>query len=132
MFAHTAVRLWLTAIIAVSGLGIMTPGQAQPQNNALSLPQAVARTLDAYPSLQRFEIIDQQQSKDVDIAALKPGYSIDIEMENMLDSRQFQGTDSADLTIALSSVIELGDKQRARMFINEKRLYRILQRERSK
>lgn len=42
MFTHTAVRLWLTVIIAVSGLGIMTPGQAQPQNNALTLPQAVA------------------------------------------------------------------------------------------
>lgn len=124
MFAHTAVRLWLTAIIAVSGLGIMTPGQAQPQNNALSLPQAVARTLDAYPSLQRFEIIDQQQSKDVDIAALKPGYSIDIEMENMLGSRQFQGTDSADLTIALSSVIELGDKQRARISLAQSRRQR--------
>jgi cobalt-zinc-cadmium efflux system outer membrane protein len=124
MFAHTAVRLWLTAIIAVSGLGIMTPGQAQPEINALTLPQAVARTLDAYPSLQRFEIIDQQQSKDVDIAALKPGYSIDIEMENMLGSRQFQGTDSADLTIALSSVIELGDKQRARISLAQSRRQR--------
>lgn len=124
MFTHTTVRLWLTVIIAVSGLGIMTPGQAQLENNALTLPQAVARTLDAYPSLQRFEIINQQQSSDVDIAALKPGYSIDIEMENMLGSRQFQGTDSADLTIALSSVIELGDKQSARISLAQSRRQR--------
>lgn len=45
-------------------------------------------------------------------------------MENILGSRQFQGTDSADLTIALSSVIELGDKQRARISLAQSRRQR--------
>lgn len=124
MITHLAVRLWLTVLMVVLGLGVITPALAQPEKTTLTLAQAVERTLDAYPSLQRFEIITQQQSKDVDIAALKPGYSIDVEMENMLGSRQFQGTDSADLTIALSSVIELGGKQAARVSLAEARRLR--------
>lgn len=124
MVTHFAVRLWLTVLMAVLGLGVITPALAQPENTTLTLVQAIERTLDAYPSLERFEIIAQQQSNDVDIAALKPGYSIDVEMENMLGSRQFQGTDSADLTIALSSVIELGGKQAARVSLAQARRQR--------
>lgn len=124
MVIHFAVRLWLTVLIAVLGIGVKTPALAQSESTTLTLAQAVERTLEAYPSLQRFEIIAQQQSHDVGIAALKPGYSIEVEMENMLGSRQFQGTDSADLTIALSSVIELGGKQAARVSLAQARRQR--------
>lgn len=121
MKIHDAVRLWLTAGLTVFIVSTMPPVMAQSANT-LTLSEAVARTLDTYPSLQRFMIIQRQQALDVDIAALKPGYTVDVELENALGSRQFQAVDSAELTVALSSVIELGDKQQARTSLAQARL----------
>lgn len=121
MKIHDAVRLWLTAGLTVFIVSTMPLVMAQSANT-LTLSEAVARTLDTYPSLQRFMIIQRQQALDVDIAALKPGYTVDVELENVLGSRQFQAVDSAELTVALSSVIELGDKQQARTSLTQARL----------
>jgi len=119
---HYAVRLWLTAVLSVYVVSAMPQTLAQSVDNTLTLTQAVERTLEAYPSLRRFSILDRQQSMEVDIAALKPGYTVDVELENAFGSRQFQGVDSADLTIALSSVIELGGKREARTSLAQARM----------
>ncbi|MCI2283690.1 TolC family protein [Colwellia sp. MSW7] len=48
-------------------------------------------------------------------ANLTPAYELDIEAENFLGSGEFNQFDSAELTVALSSVIEMGNKRSARI-----------------
>ncbi|WP_339868033.1 TolC family protein [Pseudohongiella nitratireducens] len=121
MINDYAVGRWLTALLTVFAVSTMPVALAQPDENTLTLRQAIEKTVDAYPSLQRFDMLHRQQAMAADIAALKPGYSVDVELENALGSRQFQGVDSADLTIALSSVIELGGKREARTSLAQAR-----------
>ena len=55
-------------------------------------------------------LIGQEQT-----ANLNPVYELEVEAENFAGSGDFNKFDSAELTIALSSVIEMGDKRSARI-----------------
>ena len=49
--------------------------------------------------------------------------ALEAELENVIGSGPFKGVDSAEVTVALSSVIELGDKRSARISVAEARIY---------
>lgn len=90
---------------------------AAENSHRLTLAEASRRTLQQNPALQvfqwRMKVIDGQR-ETVDQA---PAYRLGVEAENIGGSGEYNGVDRAELTLSLSSVIELGDQRRSRVVV---------------
>ncbi|RNL67511.1 TolC family protein [Zhongshania marina] len=89
---------------------------------SLSLAKATAITLANNPQLHQFEpkndaLVGQRENSE-----LGPQINTDIELENFAGSGNFSSTQNAELTLALSSVIELGSKRGARTMLADTKL----------
>lgn len=93
---------------------LLVPLVAQAQD-ALTLDDAVHRVLQQHPQLQAFSIRFRALDSEREAASLRPAYRLGVEAENIAGSGPYTGTDSAELTVSLSSVLELGGKRDARM-----------------
>ena len=93
----------------------MAKSFAESTEDSLSLPTAIQRTLEQNPTLRVFEFRHTALRGDLETARLTPAYELEFEAENFAGTGSLSGLDGAELTIALSSVIELGQKQSARM-----------------
>tara|TARA_R110002072_G_scaffold110922_1_gene238930 strand:- start:5897 stop:7177 length:1281 start_codon:yes stop_codon:yes gene_type:complete len=83
---------------------------------ALELTLAENHELLAYPfSRTRQEALKLQ-------AGISPSPNVQFTVENALGSGDFDGVDSAESTLALSQLIELGDKRKKRMAFADARL----------
>ena len=91
-----------------------TAASAGTSESTLSLSTALQRTLEQNPSLKVFQFRKEALVGSSFTANLKPAYEIGIEAENFAGSGETQAFDSAELTVSLSSVLELGDKRSAR------------------
>lgn len=78
----------------------------------LTLAEAIDRTLSQNPELAVFRFRDAALAGKAQIAALRPPLSIGGELENFGGDG---GSDAAELTVSLSSVIELGGQRAARV-----------------
>lgn len=87
---------------------------AETSNNTLSLDTALKRALAQNPSLKVYDFRSSALTGQLDTANLKPAYELGVETENFSGSDEFSGFSSAELTLALSSVLEMGDKRSAR------------------
>lgn len=115
--------------LLVSVFAIPAVFAAPASQETLSLTEATQRTLMNNPELQvfrwRFQALEgMRQSAD-----LAPAYELGLEAENIAGSDDFSGTDSAELTLSLSSIIELGGKRDSRVAVAESR-YALAQAER--
>lgn len=81
----------------------------------LSLRDAITATLAHNPQLSSFQFRRQALEGELQTAGLKPAMRLGTTLENAAGSGDYKGTKGAELTLALSSVIELGDKRDARM-----------------
>jgi outer membrane protein, heavy metal efflux system len=108
---RAAARIFC-ALLACSGPSVAAEG-------TLSLPQALQRALTANPRLTAAE-------RDIGIAGglriqagalLNPDVSF--ELDNALGSGRFMGVRSAETTLQLSQLIELGGKREARLAAGE-------------
>mgnify|MGYP000442245082 CR=1 FL=1 len=90
----------------------------------LNLQDAIRWTLKQNPELKVFDFKQQALVGQEQTASLNPAIELAIEAENFAGSGDFNKFDSAELTIALSSVIEMGDKRSARIGLisNSKKL----------
>jgi len=84
-------------------------------SSKLSLRDAILATLAHNPQLNSFQFRRQVLVGELQTAGLKPAVRVSATLENALGSGEFSGAKSAELTLALSSVIELGDKRDARL-----------------
>lgn len=91
----------------------------------MTLQTAIQKTLRQNPQLHQFTFTELNLQAQRKLTALKPAYSLGVEVENFAGSGEMAGADSAEVTIALSSVIELGGKQRSRTAIADARLSRL-------
>ena len=82
--------------------------------SSLTLKQAISRSLEHHPSLQVYQLRESVLKAEVETAKLRPPLEAGLDMENMLGSGDFGGFDASELTVSLSSVIELGGKRAAR------------------
>lgn len=87
---------------------------AEPSSSTLSLDTALKRALAQNPSLKVYDFRSSALIGQLKTANLKPGYQLGVEAENFSGSDELSGFDSAELTLALSSVLEMGDKRTAR------------------
>lgn len=81
----------------------------------LSLEEAARKTLEKHPTLKVFEYREQSLVRQREVSALRPGFELGTELENIFGTGTTSGLDQAELTVSLSSVIELGTKRQARI-----------------
>ena len=84
-------------------------------STVLTLEDAVARTLKNNPQLYQYRFRQKSLAAQRAISSLSPALLLGVEVENIAGSGDFDGVDSAETTLALSSVIELGGKARSRV-----------------
>lgn len=87
-----------------------TPQSSQP----LTLKAVLTRTLEHNPSLSLFEFRTQYLQAQKRQAQQRPALELTLEADNFAGTQNYQGVDSAELTVALSSVIERGNQRNAR------------------
>jgi len=88
--------------------------QAESTSNSITLNTALKRAIEQNPSLKVFDFRNTALSGQMEIAALKPAYELGLEAENFSGSDELSGFDGAEITVSLSSVLEMGDKRAAR------------------
>jgi len=91
--------------------------QAATQTKTLSLDKAIEWTLAQNPQLHQFTFIRQGILGQRETNALTPGYELGLDVENAGGSGAMEGLDAAEVTLSLSSVIEMGDKQKSRISV---------------
>ncbi len=88
---------------------------AETSGTMLSLETAIKRALSKNPEIQVYRFREIGLSGLVQAANMRPQFELSAEAENFAGSGDFDGSDSAEFTLALSSVIELGGKRMARV-----------------
>lgn len=81
----------------------------------LDLATAIQLMTNHNPSLKRFKLKQSALDGATYTASLKPALQIDVEAENFLGSNDFNGFSQNELSISISSVIELGGKKNQRL-----------------
>src|SRR5689334_7512413 len=112
-FALIATLLFCSSAIQVS---VQTTADTKTASGSkLSLRDAVTATLAQNPQLSSFQFRRQALEGELQTAALRPALRVGATVENAAGTGDYSGTKSAEVTLALSSIIELGDKREARM-----------------
>lgn len=88
-------------------------------SQSLTLKTALARTLAHNPALSLFEFRKQYLQAQKTQGQLRPALALDVALDNVAGTQQYQGFNSAELTVALSSVIEMGGQRRARSALSD-------------
>ena len=83
-------------------------------NREMTLQSAIQRTLANSPDLHEFTYRQQAIEGKIKTASLKPALNAGIEVENFLGTGEVSGIKDTELTLTLSSVIELGNKLNSR------------------
>lgn len=82
---------------------------------SLDLATALQLTSDKNPELKQFKFKQAALIGTSLTADLKPGFELGTEIENFAGSNPYSGFKDSELTVSLSSIIELGDKRAARL-----------------
>jgi cobalt-zinc-cadmium efflux system outer membrane protein len=110
-------RICLPALALLHGaLGHADTGTPATRAEAppLTLHEAVRRTLENSPELAQLAPRLRAQAAKIDAAALRPAPELGLQLENILGSGRSRGLDGVEATLALSQVIELGDRRQRR------------------
>mgnify|MGYP003663749047 CR=1 FL=1 len=110
-FGCAFLRLTLPIVLT---LLLSSVANAQTPGRTLSLSSALERTLGNNPSLNLYVFRREALEGAAFTANLRPAYEVEFEAENFGGSGETEAFDSAELTLSLSSVLELGDKRGAR------------------
>jgi outer membrane protein, heavy metal efflux system len=106
----------LTIICCLFAALLALPADAAERNDtAMTLPAAIQLALSENPDLQVYRFRETGLQGLVQNAGLAPPIDLSAEAENIGGTDEYSGFDSAEFTLALSSVIELGDKREARV-----------------
>ena len=81
----------------------------------LTLKQALINTEQQNPLLKRYPYHQKILSALKSQAALSPNPILNIEAENLLGTNDARGVQDAEITLAFSQLIELGDKRQSRI-----------------
>ncbi len=88
---------------------------AATSSASISLEDAIRTTLEKNPQLVGYNFRVKALDGERQTANLRPALNLSSDLENVAGSGTLKGTDSSELTISLSSVIELGGKRDARL-----------------
>jgi len=110
------VHAWVVSImIVLLTTHTVVVAQTNSTNNLeMTLQSAIQRTLTNSPELHEFTYRQQALEGEIKTASLKPEITAGIELENFLGTGDVSGTKDTEMTLTLSSVIELGNKLNSR------------------
>lgn len=91
------------------------PHAAEAPPDTLTLQEALAATLQHNPELAAHAVQRKVLAADKQTAALRPGYNLNTQLEDVGGSDDYRWAKSAELTLSLSSQLELGSKREARI-----------------
>ncbi len=94
-------------------------------SNALEFPAAVTRALAARPELRAYATRREVEAARRTQAELRPPLEIGAELENVLGTGDVSGFKEAELTLAIGTTWERGDKLAARVAVAEAALVAI-------
>ena len=100
-FSARASRCWTFVLLFLSAVA----AAAEPP---LSLREALARTLQSNPDLAAYQYLLQAQDGRTQQAGLRPNPHLSASLENVLGTGEVRGFKSAELSLSLSQLIELG------------------------
>ncbi len=95
---------------------------AEPSLPPLALPQALQRALTDSPQLALYPFHRRVAEAEGLQAGVRPAPELSLELENVAGSGNYRGVDSAETTLALSQLIELGDKRARRFAVADQRI----------
>ncbi len=117
---------WAAFIAAVS----CSCGPASAQEpRVLTLDAAFSRTLEKHPELARFNHLREAARAAADAEGRGPPMRLEFELENAPRSDQDSSFDTAEATLSLASVFELGDKREARVAVGDAQFSALVVRE---
>jgi len=94
-----------------------------PIRETLTLEDTIRMTLANNPSLYEFEFKQRVIDGESKTAALKPALNAGVELENFLGTGEVSGLKELEVTLTLSSVLQLNDKPAARLnVLSERRI----------
>lgn len=116
MFHSLRRALWhaLVLVAATTSAYAQAPAADPAAGATLTLRDAIGHALARNPDLQGFAWRLQAQEARVRTAALRPQTEIRAELENFGGTGAASGIDVAEATLALSHVLELGNKRELR------------------
>jgi len=85
------------------------------QNNFLTLRNALELSIQHNPSLKVFQFKDEALVGNYQTANLKPKYGLNVEAEQFAGTGELNGIEGLEVTVSLSSVIEMGGKRDSRL-----------------
>ena len=102
-------------LFVCSMLGLSNLAWAADRETAiLTLPKALARVLQSSPELAVYPYEIRAAEARTLQAGLRPNPVLSVEVENVLGNGAFSGVDAMETTLALSQVIEMGNKRNLR------------------
>jgi outer membrane protein, heavy metal efflux system len=111
MFSNTKLIFCVIGFVCVSSVSL---AEEKVISESISLQDAITATLNKNPSLSAYQFRHQALAGEKVTAELKPGWEVSGEIENLAGTGDYKGTDASEMTLSLSSVIELGRPQQAR------------------
>ena len=101
----------LACACAALCVGAIAPASAAP----LTLAEAIERTLASNPDLRVYAPRLRAARQHAEAAALRPPFELETEVQDAFGTGRASGFDSAETTVALSQVVELGNKRGLRV-----------------
>lgn len=95
--------------------GALSAGISAACASELTLPQALGLALTRSPVLEARGYALQGAEAELKVRELSPPWAVSGEIENVAGSGSLRGLDSAETTVRLGRVIELGGKREARI-----------------
>lgn len=105
-----AASLAWIGLVAVPSL----PGAEDRETESLSLAQAIARALENHPALATYDADLRAAEARILSALERPNPDLDVEIEDVLGSGEYEGFRSAVYNVGVSQLLELGGKRQLR------------------
>jgi len=114
-------RCITVALVCVAAWGMGSAASAEPKAparaRAITLEQAVARALDAAPSLKSRQELVAAADANIRQSGVLPNPTLDVELENFAGSDRFEDFEQSELTLGIRQRIERGGKVTGRLSI---------------
>jgi cobalt-zinc-cadmium efflux system outer membrane protein len=93
------------------------PQEAPPDSPSLTLLEAAELTLERNPRLRSATFGREAAAANLDQAALKPQWSVDLQVEDFAGTGAVSGFDAAETTLRLSRIFQSSDIRTGRMSV---------------
>lgn len=117
---HALLMAAISSVIYTLSTTSVYASDTSVQPTALTINEALRRTLLQSPALQSFPYQQRIDEAATLQAGFTPNPELNISLENVFGNGSSSGIKSAELTLSLSQLIELGDKKQKRLDVSQR------------